>query len=229
MSTQIELARSSTAGCDTPQMPRSPRRIERVEFSSEEFSAVIESMEKLAQAGDGWINLIPQIDDHEEKSTSLGFFTLLSGGGMGVTMCTWIPRAHDHSGRDQPSLGITHATGHRAGAELYAHAVAIPEAWFVEQDHPRRGLVLRVPNDEPNDQVLTWSLKAMRVLSASQAITVGGPTCTCLCRPEHGWKFNRALEFVIEKPYAFATGSGSRMFSTKRTSIDSMHSWVIGE
>jgi len=141
-----------------------------VEFSVDELTQIVARMARLAGAGEGWINLIPRITDDDERPTSLGFFTLFGGGGTGVTMCTWIPGSHDHRGRIQPSLGITHVTGHRAVAKLHALAVPIPETWLVEQDHPHRGLILRVPFDEPHEQVLVWALRAVGALSTPPPI-----------------------------------------------------------
>jgi len=141
-----------------------------VEFSVDELTQIVACMERLAIAGDGWINLIPRIADDDERPTSIGFFTLFGGGGTGVTMCTWIPGSHDHRARIQPSLGITHATGHRAAAELHSLAVPVPETWLVEQDHPSRGLILRVPSDEPHEQVLVWALRAVDALRTSPPI-----------------------------------------------------------
>ena len=123
-------------------------------------------MNRLAGAEDGWINLVPRIADIDERPTSLRLFTLFSGNGTGVTMCTWVPGSHDRRGRTQPSLGITHVTGRRVVAELRALEVPVSETWIVEQDHPRRGLVLRVPLDEPNEAVLAWSMCAVAALAS---------------------------------------------------------------
>ena len=141
-----------------------------MKFNVDELSLVVVRMERLAGAGEGWINLIPRIADYDERPTSLGFFTLLSGGGTGVTMCTWIPGCHDRRGTTWTSLGIAHVTGHRVFAELHSLAVPIPETWLVEQDHPRRGLVFRVPADEPHQDVLVWALRAVGALISSTPI-----------------------------------------------------------
>ena len=150
-------------------MARKLRLINRVNFNAIELTQIVAYMSQLADAGDGWINLIPKISDGAEKSTSLGFFTLFGGGGTGVTMCTWIPGSHDQTGRNRPSLGITHVTGHRAVGQLLTLGVSIPESWLVEQDHPRRGLVLRIPPTETPERVLAWALQAMA------GLMTGGP------------------------------------------------------
>ncbi|MGA3354235.1 MAG: hypothetical protein ABSD85_13780 [Acidimicrobiales bacterium] len=154
------------ANCDTPRVARELRQIEREEFSIDELTPIVRWMARLAGAADGWINLVPKLTDDEERPTSLGFFALFGGGSSGVTMCTWIPGSHNHRGPVRPSLGISHVTGHRAARELYLLAIPIPQTWLVEQDHPRRGLVLRLPYDEPHERVLVWALQAAGVLSA---------------------------------------------------------------
>lgn len=151
-------------------MARELRQIERVKFSVDELTQIVACMARLTGAEDGWINLIPRIIEEDERPTSLGFFTLLGGGAIGVTMCTWIPGSHNRRGLVKPSLGITHVTGHRVFAELHSLAVPIPDTWLVEQDHPRRGLVLRVPSNEPHEQVLVWALRAVGALSTPRPI-----------------------------------------------------------
>lgn len=149
---------------------RKLRQIERVPFRVDQHAEIVAVMARLTGAGDGWINLIPRIGDDEEKPTSLGFFALFSGGGTGVTMCTWIPESEDRHGSIRSTLGITHVAGRRAAGKLESLAVPIPESWFVEQDHPRRGLVLRVPSEETHERVLVWALLAVAALSAPRPI-----------------------------------------------------------
>lgn len=121
-------------------------------------------MDRLSGAGAGWVNVLPRIRDEEEaRPTSLRFFTLFSGGGIGVTMATWIPAGPD---QDQARLGVTHVTGRRAVTELAARSVELPAGWLVEQDHRRRGLVLRLPAGEPHEKVIEWALAAVRALVA---------------------------------------------------------------
>jgi hypothetical protein len=130
-----------------------------VAFTADDLTRIVAHMDQLAAAEDGWINLIPKVSDDDEKPTALRFFTLFGGGSSGVTMGTWIP-----AGQDQMSLGITHVTGRRAAAQLRSSGNRIPESWLVEQDHPRRGLVLRVPSDESHERVLVWELRAVSAL-----------------------------------------------------------------
>ncbi|MGA2530092.1 MAG: hypothetical protein ABSG36_13140 [Acidimicrobiales bacterium] len=149
-------------------MARTPRQIEHVEFTVDGVATIVQWMARLAAATDGWINLVPKVAENEDRPTSLGFLTLLGGGSAGVTMCTWIPRSYNRRGSVLASVGITQVTGRRAVAQLFSLGVPIPETWFVEQDHPRRGLVLRLPENEPHEGVLEWSLRAVSALCVPQ-------------------------------------------------------------
>ncbi len=150
---------------------RTVNQVERVDFRLDEATLIVAYMERLAGAEGGWINLLPQTGDDDDRPTALGYLTLFGGGGRGFTMCTWIPASSERRGRVQASLGISHVTARRAVAQLTALGVPLPETWFVEQDHPRRGLVLRLPPDEAHDQVLAWALRATTALSPPRPIS----------------------------------------------------------
>jgi hypothetical protein len=142
------------------------RQIERVDFRADDGAAIAARMAHLAGAGDGWINFRPKLNDRDQAPTPLRFMTLFSGGGTGVTMCTWIPGSHDRGEPNPARLGISHLVGRRVARGLATLDLAVPASWFVEQDHPRRGLVVRIPYDEPNEQVLDWAIRVVRALSA---------------------------------------------------------------
>jgi hypothetical protein len=146
---------------------RDLRSIEQVEFRIDDLTQLVVFMAQLSHAGDGWINLIPRANDEDDPPTSLRFYTLFSGGSPGMTMGTWIPEGRNRRGVVLASLGITHVTGRRAVAELQSLSVPIPKRWFVEQDHRRRGLVLRIPPNEADEKVLEWALRAVTALSGA--------------------------------------------------------------
>jgi len=79
-------------------------------------------------------------------------------------MCTWMHR-RDGRGRHWVELGIAHLSGRRAGPQLVEHALPVPTGWVVEQDHPRRGLVLALPATDAHAEVLRWGLRAIEVLA----------------------------------------------------------------
>lgn len=154
-------------------MARRQRRLEHVTFGPGNLDAVVAQMARLAGAGDGWINVVPRSgagsgsgSGDDDRSTSLRFLTVFGGGGPGLQMCTWTP-GRSVDGRPGPSsLGIAHVTGRRAVEELASQGVAIPAGWMLEQDHPNRGLVLRVPPDQSHEAVLAWALRALGALGA---------------------------------------------------------------
>ena len=151
--------------CDTPLVVRERRRMERIAFTPEDIGPIVTRMELLAASQDGWINLLPTDEDEETGPPRLGFFAMFGGGSIGVTMCTWIPGSLKHHGEALPSLGIAHNRGRRVFAELQSGAAVIPDGWRVEQDHPRRGLIIRIPADEPHEKVLRWALRAVATVS----------------------------------------------------------------
>jgi hypothetical protein len=149
---------------------RERRQTERLDFTIDDVAPVVARMARLARAGDGWINLVPKVADNADRQQPIGFFTLFGGGGTGMTMCTWIPGSNDPRRRRGPSLGIAHVAGRRVVTVLGSVGVPVPELWIVEQDHPRRGLVVRIPREEGQASVLDWALRAVGVLSAPRGI-----------------------------------------------------------
>lgn len=148
----------------------SRRQVEKLVFRADEPDRVVASMARLAAAGDGWINVLPSSPDvDDEQPTSLRFMTLFGGGGMGLTMGTWVPPGRD-ADEGRPRLGITHVVGRRVVRDLAARSVPVPEGWIVEQDHARRGLVVRPTAEEPHGAVLAWAVRAMAELSAPRPI-----------------------------------------------------------
>lgn len=150
---------------------RQVRQIETIHFHAEGPAAVLSAMARLSAAGDGWVNLRPSVEGEEEdRPSSLRFFTLLSGGGPGVTMGTWVPPAPGQRGRERASLGLSHRLGRRAVGELAARGPAVPTGWLIEQDHARRGLVVRPSPTATEEAVLAFALGALAALSAPSAI-----------------------------------------------------------
>lgn len=126
---------------------------------------VVACMTQLAGARDGWINLLPAIvDDEDAPKVPTGLSALFGRWNPGITMCTWVPAGEDRRGRDPTRLGIVHACGRFATARLRSQDLAVPATWFVEQNHPERGLVLRVPSDTLHEALLDWALRAGRAL-----------------------------------------------------------------
>ena len=91
----------------------------------------------------GWVNLQPGVAEDDLPSPPSSLFGLFGARGPVVPLCTWHP--------GERSAGVQHAAGPKI-----AKQVEIPPGWRVVQDHPRRGLVVRVPPDVSNVVVLRW-------------------------------------------------------------------------
>jgi hypothetical protein len=146
---------------------------EIVEFRVDDPTAVVTRMDEILQRGRGWINLQPAVSEQEaaRAANSAGLFRLFSGRGPAAPFCSWVPGGRTRSGIDYVSLGIQHATGPKAVARLAESGVPVPETWHTMNDHPKRGLVVAVPTNVPNADVLAWLLRAAGALN--QAETVG--------------------------------------------------------
>ena len=62
-------------------------------------------------------------------------------------------------------VGILHAAGARAGGTLAELGHAVPDGWVVLQDFSKKGLVAAVPPSVDHADVVTWLLRAARLLS----------------------------------------------------------------
>ncbi|MGP8060682.1 MAG: hypothetical protein ACLP9C_13745 [Acidimicrobiales bacterium] len=138
------------------------RDTDEFEFDPAAPAAVLAAMDRLSAAHDGWINLLPGVDEEEApEPEGRGPFTLLFGSPQApVTMGTWMPAKRTRTGAGEETLGIMHPRGRHAIASLRADGLPLPQGWRVRQDHARRGLIVCVPAGTPHAQVLDWALRA---------------------------------------------------------------------
>jgi hypothetical protein len=61
---------------------------------------------------------------------------------------------------DEVTVGIMHARGTKVVPDLVAAGLGVPPGWRVWGDHPRRGLVVRIPTTADDGEVLRWALAA---------------------------------------------------------------------
>jgi hypothetical protein len=115
---------------------------ELVELDPDDLDPVVSRLDP-----SGWLNAWPDVDPDEVPPTSSGLFGLFSARGPVVPLCTWHP--------GERSAGIQHAAGPKV-----AQRVEVPAGWRVVQDHPRRGLVVRVPPEVPDLEVVRWLVGA---------------------------------------------------------------------
>jgi hypothetical protein len=131
-----------------------------IEFDVERLDEVVSAMTSFAD-GSGWLVLQPAFDaeDAPKRVPSAGMFT---GKSLAIApVCTWVPGERTRNGIEHVAIGIEHA-----GRRKVAPDVDVPDGWVVQQDNPRRGLVVAVPPAVRHAEVVRW------LLSAADALTV---------------------------------------------------------
>ena len=129
-----------------------------LEFRRDDTTGVLDLMREF-HGGGGWINFHPAVDPDEVPPDSGGILALFSARGPQVPLCTWTP---DEPSQRHPhvSLGLQHGTGGKAAPHLERLGVTVDARWRVMGDSPKRGMVVGVPADDPDDTVLRWLLDA---------------------------------------------------------------------
>jgi hypothetical protein len=146
-------------------VPRTPP--EQIEFRYDEWEPVLERMNELSREGTGWINLFPETVDEEidrPPSGSSVFGTLFRNQAPEVPLGTWTARTD----KAPASVGISHAVRQKVAPTLVQAGIVAPTTWRLVQDNARRGIVVRVPDDEQPEQVLSWLMSAIDELCPVQ-------------------------------------------------------------
>ncbi|MEA3214833.1 MAG: hypothetical protein QOJ19_989 [Acidimicrobiia bacterium] len=134
-----------------------------LKFRRSDPAELIDSFASLQRAGEGWINLAPDLGDDQPPSRAGGWF---SARGPEAPHATLMPGRVKRNGRVEPAqLGIEHASGTKAARRLREAGMELPAGALVRQDHPKRGLVLQVPADAPAEGLVIWLLDASVRLS----------------------------------------------------------------
>jgi hypothetical protein len=139
---------------------------ELIEFTVDDHRPVLAVMRRLLRDRDGWVNLQPAID-HEDVPSQGGMLgRAFSASGPAIPLATWMPGSLRRKGGTEPvSVGLQHAGGSRALRRLHEAGHPLVDGWRVLNDHPRRGFVLVVPDDEEPDIALTWLIRAANLLA----------------------------------------------------------------
>ena len=144
-------------------MARGSPATDQIEFGVDQVDAVVDRMREITAAGTGWINVMPGVADDVDVPPTPGPLAVFTARGPAIPLGTWTPAV---GGRrpEASSLGIQHASGTKALDRLAAAGLPLPAGWLRLADHPRRGLVVRVTDGAPPDEVLAWLLAAMTEL-----------------------------------------------------------------
>lgn len=145
---------------------------EYVEFPADDVSPVQPFLAELAATGGGWVNLEPGYDPDDAPPPRSLLGQAFTARGPDIPLCTWVPPQRHRRSSEPATIGVHHGAGRKAVDQLAAAGIDVPAGWRVTQDHPRRGLVVALPDDAPPASVLTWLVRAG----------------TALCRvPLSGW------------------------------------------
>jgi hypothetical protein len=140
---------------------------ELIEFTVQDRRSVLTVMRRQLQGRDGWVNLQPAVDpDDVPPRDSSNLTKLFSAIGPTVPLGSWVPGPRRRNGTGEPvSVGLQHAGGPKAILRLRERGHPPVAGWRVLADHPRRGFVLAVPDDEDPDTALVWLLRAAELLA----------------------------------------------------------------
>lgn len=145
------------------------RSTDVVELLRSQPEGLLVVMRQLAAERDGWVNLQAVVDEDETPDAPparAGLFAFASGRGPTVPVSSWVPGETTRRGQDPDSVGIQHGSGPKALRRLLQAGVVPPEGSSMLSDHPRRGLVLRLPPATDPATVLAFVFAASDVLAA---------------------------------------------------------------
>jgi len=147
----------------------SRRRTMTIEFTPPDVAAVADALVKLRRAGDGWMNLLPGIDeDAVDIDPPTGLFAFFGNRAPPVSMATVLPAKPDRRDREGMTVGLMHPTGAKAVARLAEAGITLPDGWVLRQDHVRRGLVARTPVEADEAEVVEWCVRAGTALCRAE-------------------------------------------------------------
>lgn len=141
-------------------------RPEEIEFRRDRLGAVLARMAAIRTASSGWVNVRPVVEP-EDIPPPPGLFSIFGGSIHKVPTGTWMPGKVERSGSEgETRIGLQHSSGPHVVARLRELGLALPDGWRVVQDHPRRGLVAKVPADADDAAMLRWLVRAADALCA---------------------------------------------------------------
>ncbi len=137
-----------------------------IEFSDQNYGEVIALLRGNHQVNkqNYWVNIEPAVEEGDVHSSSV-FWKVFSSRGPIIPKFTWVPSYEKKQQIMPGQIGITHPVGTKAVQRLKKFEVQIPSDWIVCQDHPKRGIVLSLPEIYSDEEVVNLAMGALRVLS----------------------------------------------------------------
>lgn len=137
-------------------------------FERSDTGVILARMSEAAVTRDGrrWMNMVPDVDPDDVPSSQGLLGAAFSGRGQAIPEGTWVPPATGRRGITPASLGIGHGQGRDALQFLAERGVVVPTGWTPRQDHPKRGIVIDLPETEGAlEAVLGFLMRALEALS----------------------------------------------------------------
>jgi hypothetical protein len=137
---------------------------EEIPFEEGDLAPVVAAIDGLTERRDGWINLVPEIEEEHRPDPRTFAAWVFAARGEPVPMITWTP-AIRVGGR--ATVGLAHGAGPRGIARLADAGLTLPPGWIKVTDHARRGIVVTVPDGADRSDAVHWFLTAAHVLCAA--------------------------------------------------------------
>lgn len=132
-------------------------------FDAHDIDSAVELFEQVLKKPGRWCNLFFEPIDDDSIPAESALFGFLAARGPANPLATVMSPAKDVSWSLE--VGIQHQAGTKAAAQLKEAQILGPTTARVVQDHPRRGLVVRWPEDEDLPSLQAWIFPAMRELA----------------------------------------------------------------
>jgi len=138
---------------------------ELIEFDASAPAGLVGRMRELARDRNGWVNMQPMVDEDDIPESSLGLLGWISAKGPAVPQATWVPGESKRKGVEPDSIGLQHRGGPKARLALADAGAPIPSGWKLLADHPKRGLVVELPDGVDPEEIVDWLVGAAKILS----------------------------------------------------------------
>ena len=133
-------------------------------FRRSEPSEVIDRVTRLIEAGAGWLNIQPMVDEEGlYEGSQFGLLKMFSSRGPRIPQGTFVPGPKGK--RNPASVGLEHPQGPKAIERLEELGIPRPEGWRKRQDHAKRGIVFDAPPGTSPEAIVTWMLAAGTALA----------------------------------------------------------------
>ena len=135
-------------------------------FDSNVVTEAASVIDHVLNSPGSWCNFVFEPIEDDDIPDESALFGFLAARGPANPLAT-IMAARPGKRPKPAEIGIQHRAGTKAAAQLRDANLLLPEGATVSQDHPRRGLVVRWPENAETATLIAWLFPSMRVLGRS--------------------------------------------------------------